>query len=73
MEQKYAVVVFKECKDNQDIETVEAIPVSWISNGSILWPNNYGHKVLKKAIKRCESPKEDWTQYQGRVLGQYGE
>ncbi|OXA39723.1 Atlastin-1 [Folsomia candida] len=72
MEQKYAVVVFKECKDNQDIETVEAIPVSWISNGSILWPNNYGHKVLKKAIKRCESPKEDWTQYQGRVLGQYG-
>ncbi|XP_071578851.1 uncharacterized protein [Temnothorax nylanderi] len=63
--QKYAIVEFIE--EN----SVEIILSSWIcpNNKTALWPKNITSSSLKRYLKNCTPPSDDWNSVNIRVLG----
>jgi len=64
----YAVVAF--AGDNDDDETVEAVPVSWLTpaKSHCYWPPFSQPGKVQKAISGQLSPTPDWVKHEARCL-----
>lgn len=58
--ESWTVVKFLKTDDNE--ESVEAVPTSWIVDDECLWPPLSGNN-LKNAIKKHATPVSNWRAY----------
>ncbi|XP_065669942.1 uncharacterized protein LOC136088869 isoform X2 [Hydra vulgaris] len=63
MDKLYHIVKFIDEKDS-----VAVVPVKWVTNGICWWPCSYKPKRLNRAIKKCEVPGDDWTDYDISII-----
>nr|XP_047143459.1 uncharacterized protein LOC124817437 isoform X2 [Hydra vulgaris] len=63
MDKLYHIVKFIDEKDS-----VAVVPAKWVTNGICLWPCSYKTERLNRAIKKCEVPGDDWTEYDISIM-----
>ncbi|XP_047126412.2 uncharacterized protein LOC105844066 isoform X1 [Hydra vulgaris] len=63
MDKLYHIVKFIDEKDS-----VAVAPAKWVTNGICLWPCSYKTERLNRAIKKCEVPGDDWTEYDISIM-----
>nr|XP_047142107.1 uncharacterized protein LOC124816556 [Hydra vulgaris] len=63
MDKLYHIVKFIDEKDS-----VAVVPTKWVTNGICLWPCSYKTERLNRAIKKCEVPGDDWTEYDISIM-----
>nr|XP_047122788.1 uncharacterized protein LOC124806172 isoform X2 [Hydra vulgaris] len=63
MDKLYHIVKFIDEKDS-----VAVVPAKWVTNGIFLWPCSYKTERLNRAIKKCEVPGDDWTEYDISIM-----
>ena len=63
MDKLYDIVKFIDEKDS-----VAVVPVKWVTNGICRWPCSYKPERLNRAIKKCEVPGDDWTDYDISII-----
>nr|XP_047126929.1 uncharacterized protein LOC124808014 isoform X2 [Hydra vulgaris] len=63
MDKLYHIVKFIDEKDS-----VAVVPAKWVTNCICLWPCSYKTERLNRAIKKCEVPGDDWTEYDISIM-----
>lgn len=60
--------VVKFCQSNE----LAAVPVGWINDGVCSWPPYQIQARLDRAVKKSETPGDDWLKYDVTVMYQSG-
>ena len=69
----FAVVAFTEQDSNGDeSESIEVVPISWISGDMCYWPHYKSTSKIKSAVKKQETPIDNtWELHRSRCLHKF--